>query len=42
MLFLQHQMRDDPCRKEVDYEKGNPFPDRNEFRPEETISLQHF
>jgi len=41
-MLLQHQMRDGSGRKEVDYEKGNPLPDRNEFRPEETFRHQHF
>ena len=35
-------MRDDSGREEIDYEKGNPLPDRDEFRLEETISLQYF
>ena len=35
-------MRDDPGREEIDYEKGKPLPDRDEFRLEETIRLQYF
>ncbi|GAH35859.1 unnamed protein product [marine sediment metagenome] len=41
MLLSQHQMRDDPWRKGYCEMKGNPRPDRGEFRPKNSICLQY-